>query len=104
MVVVKGRGEEGRNSDCLMGTGDFPGGSDGKVSVYNAGDLGSIPGLGSSLEEEKATHSSTLAQKIPWTEEPGVHGVAKSRTRLSNFTFTLMGIEFSFGVTKMFWS
>ena len=35
-------------------------------------------------------HSSTLAWKIPWTEEPGaaVHGVAKSRTRLSNFTFT----------------
>ena len=25
---------------------DFPGGSDGKVSVYNVGDLGSIPGLG----------------------------------------------------------
>ena len=24
---------------------DFPGGSDGKASVYNAGDLGSIPGL-----------------------------------------------------------
>ena len=36
-----------------------------------------------------APHSSTLAWKIPWTEEPGsVHGVAKSRTRLSNFTFT----------------
>ena len=37
-----------------------------------------------------AAHSSTLAWKIPWTEEPGrlVHGVAKSRTRLSNFTFT----------------
>ena len=34
------------------------------------------------------THSSTLAQKIPWTEEPGVHGVAKSWTRLSDFTFT----------------
>ena len=36
-----------------------------------------------------ATHSSTLALKIPWTEEPGrlqVHGVTKSRTRLSNFT------------------
>ena len=55
LVVVKGRGEEGRNSDCLMGIGDFPGGSDGKASVYNAGDLGSIPGLGSSLEKEKAT-------------------------------------------------
>ena len=38
-----------------------------------------------------ATHSSTLAWKIPWTEEPGrpvVHAVAKSRTRLSDFTFT----------------
>ena len=33
-----------------------------------------------------ATHSSTLAQKIPWTEEPGVHGVAKSQARLSDFT------------------
>ena len=30
---------------------DFPGGSDGKASVYNAGDLGSIPGLGSSAGE-----------------------------------------------------
>ena len=38
-----------------------------------------------------APHSSTLAWKIPWTEEPGraaVHGVAKSLTRLSDFTFT----------------
>ena len=36
-----------------------------------------------------APHSSTLAWKIPWTEEPGgVHGVARSRTRLSDFTFT----------------
>ena len=43
-------------------------------------DLGSIPGSGSSLEKEMATHSSTLPQKIPWTEESGIHGVAKSRT------------------------
>ena len=112
---------------------DFLGGSDGKASIYNAGDLGSIPGLGRSagerngkirvhfifiytlvietcqqisgmsfkvvfislvaqmvkclpimqetwvrslgredpLEKEMATHSSTLAWKIPWTEEPG---------------------------------
>ena len=38
-----------------------------------------------------APHSSALAWKILWTEEPGglaVHGVAKSRTRLSDFTFT----------------
>ena len=36
-------------------------------------------------------HSSTLAQKIPWTEEPGrlqSMGVATSRKRLSDFTFT----------------
>ena len=50
---------------------DFPGGSDGKTSAYNAGDLGSIPGLGDPLEKAMATHSSTLAWKIPWTEEPG---------------------------------
>ena len=30
---------------------DFPGGSDGKASVYNAGDLGSIPGQGRSAGE-----------------------------------------------------
>ena len=38
-----------------------------------------------------ATHSSTLAWKIPWMEEPGrlqSIGVAKSRTQLSDFTFT----------------
>ena len=48
-----------------------PGGSDGKESTCNAGDLGSIPGLGRSPEEGMATHSSTLAWRIPWTEEPG---------------------------------
>ena len=39
-----------------------------------------------------AIHFSTLAWKIPWTEEPGrlhaVHGVAKSWTQLNDFTFT----------------
>ena len=37
-----------------------------------------------------ATHSSTTAWRIPWTEEPGaaVHEVAKSWTQLSDFTFT----------------
>ena len=62
---------------------DFSGGSDGKASAYNAGDTGSIPRLGSFLEKEMVTHSSVLAWKIPWTEEPGrltVHGVAKSQT------------------------
>ena len=45
----------------LLFTWDFPGGSDGKASVYNPGDLGSIPGSGRFLEKEMATHSSTLA-------------------------------------------
>ena len=35
------------------------------------GDLGSIPGLGRSPEKGIATHSSMLAWKIPWTEDPG---------------------------------
>ena len=36
------------------------------------------------LEKEMDTHSSILAWRIPWTEEPGglVHGVAKSQKRL----------------------
>ena len=40
----------------------------------NAGDLrdmGSIPGSEDPLEESMATHSSILAWRIPWTEEPG---------------------------------
>ena len=41
-----------------------------KASAYNAGDPGSIPGWVRSLEKEMATHSSTLAWKIPWMEEP----------------------------------
>ena len=42
------------------------------------------------LEKEMAIHSSTIAWKIPRTEEPGrlVHGVMKSWSQLSEFTFT----------------
>ena len=47
----------------------FPGGSDGKKSACNAGDLGLIPGLGRSLEDplekKMATHSSILAWNNP---------------------------------------
>ena len=49
----------------------FSGGSDGKESASNAGDLGSIPGSGRSLKKGMATHSSILAWRIPWIEEPG---------------------------------
>ena len=49
----------------------FPGGSDGKESTCNAGDLGSIPGLRRSPGEGNGSHSSILVWKIPRTEEPG---------------------------------
>ena len=44
------------------------------------------------LEKAMAPHSSTLAWKIPWAEEPGrmhaVHGITEGQTQLSDFTFT----------------
>ena len=42
------------------------------MSACSSGDPGSIPGFGRTPGEGKlATHSSTLAGKIPWTKEPG---------------------------------
>ena len=49
----------------------FPGGSVVKNLPANAGDRGLIPGSGRSPEDRMATHSSVLAWRIPWTEEPG---------------------------------
>ena len=48
----------------------FPGGSDGKESACNVGDLGLIPGSEDPLEKGMATNASILAWEIPWTEEP----------------------------------
>ena len=65
----------------------FPVDSVVKNPLANAGDLGSIPGLGRSPGGGNGnSHSSILAQEIPWTEEPGgaaVRVVTKSWTRLS---------------------
>ena len=61
------------------------------------------------LEKEVATHSSTIAWKIPWTEEPSrllvAHGVAKSRTRLSDFTSLHFkrSVNSSYLVTAFLW-
>ena len=64
----------------------FPGGSAGQESACNAGDLGSIPGLGRSLGERKGytLQYSGLEKSMDCI----VHGVAKSRTRMSDFHFT----------------
>ena len=60
-----------------------PGGSDGKESACSAGGWGLIPESGRSPGEDNATHSSILAWRIPWTEEPG----GQSWTRLNDYQF-----------------
>ena len=49
----------------------FPGGPDGKASACGVGEQVQSLGQEETLEEEMATHSSILAWRIPWTEEPG---------------------------------
>ena len=84
-------GQPSQKMDCtvpiiqvVLGYGGFPGGPEGKASACNVGDRVRSLGWEDPLEKEMATHSSTLAWKIPWTEEPGV---AKSPTQSSDFTF-----------------
>ena len=51
-------------------------------------------GLEDPLEKGMATHSSILAWKIPWTEEPGrFPRVARSQTRLDNQHFHFMRMK-----------
>ena len=71
--------------------GGFPGGSEVKVSACNAGDLGSIPGLGRSPEEGNGNPLQYSCLENPMVRGAWwatVHGVAKSQTGLSDFTFT----------------
>ena len=75
-----------------MGTKGFPGGSDGKASAYNMGDPGSIPGSGRSPGEGNGNPLQYSCLENPmdagaWLAT--VHGVAKSRTWLSDFTITI---------------
>ena len=66
----------------------FPCSSAGKESTRNAGDLGSIPGLGRSPGEGKGypLQYSNLENSMDFI----VHGVAKSQTRLSDFHFVVV--------------
>ena len=64
---------------------NFPGGSDGKASVYNVGVLGSIPGLGRSPGKGNGNPLQYYCLKNPMDRgawQATVHGVAKSQTRL----------------------
>ena len=69
----------------------FPGGLEVKASASNVGDLGSIPGSGRSPAEGNGNPLQYSCLENPmdrgawWAT---VHWIAKSRTRLSDFTFT----------------
>ena len=79
--------------------GGFPSGSEVKVSAYNAGDLGSIPGLGRSPGEGKgyplqySCLENPMDGRARWAT---VHGVTESRICLSNSA----QIEVKFGKNK----
>ena len=74
--------------DTMLG---FPSGSEFKASACNVGDLGSIPGSGRSPGEGNGSPLQYSCLENPmdggawWAT---VHGVAKSQTPLSDFTFT----------------
>ena len=73
-------------------TSGFPGGSEVKASARNARNLGSIPGSGISPGEGNGNPLQYSCLKNPMDRgawRATVHGVAKSWTRLSDFTFTL---------------
>ena len=68
-------GENGRGEGFL-------GGSNGKEPACNVGDLSLIPGWEDPLEKDMATHSSILAWRIPWMEEPaGLQSTGSQRVR-----------------------
>ena len=82
---------------------NIPGGSDGKVSAYIAGDLGSVPGLGRSGEGNgnPLQYSSLENPMDGGTWQATVHGVTKSQIGLSYFTFTFFHFHF-FSVLVVF--
>ena len=72
------------------GKGGFPGGSDGAESACHVGDLGLIPGLGRSPGEGNSytiqySGLENSMDRRAWRAT--VHGITKSRTRLSGFPF-----------------
>ena len=69
----------------------FPGGSDGEESTCSVGDLGLIPGSGRSPGEGNGNPLQCSCLENPMDRgalQATVHGIIKSQTRLSDFTFT----------------
>ena len=61
------------------------------------GDLSLIPGLGRSPGEGTSTHSSVLAWRVPWTEEPGSPWPHKELDMTEQFSYTnFLKLYFSF--------
>ena len=92
----KGLGIASKNGDILrFWKIGFPDSSAGKESACNAGDLGSIPGLGRSPGEGKGypLQYSGLENSTDCI----VHGVTKTQTRLSDFHFTSRHLNFNSG-------
>ena len=78
----------------------FPGSSDGKVSAYNAGDLGSIPGSGRCPGEGNDNPLQYSCLENPMDQEAWwatVHGVAKSQTRLTSLHYSHNNQEINLG-------
>ena len=73
-ILRWGDGQTDRKNNT--GAGGFPGSSSGKESACQVQEMQEMwvqpLGQGDPLEKETATHSSTLAWRIPWTVEPGV--------------------------------
>ena len=70
MNAVENKSKQNGNI-CIHSTWGFAGDSDGKGSACITGDPGLIPGLGKSPGGRNGNHSSILAWRIPYTEEPG---------------------------------
>ena len=92
-------------SPHLLKVTEFPGGSEVKASACNAGDLGSTPGLGRSPGEGNGNPLQYSCLENPMDRgawRATVHGVAKSQTQLSNFTFTSLGNPHLLKVTEQY--
>ena len=92
--------------DPIKRSEGFRGAAGGKQSACQCGDVRDrVRPLGQEdhLEESIATHSSIVAWKIPWTEEPGglsVHRVEKSQTQLKQLSRDAHKNELLFNKSK----